>query len=157
MHSVKRWKNEIVFVFMHDNSSFVALYDRIWLYHTFFLSKSEKGKKRGWRTKGDVLYYDSRADESGGHAERAWALERRRMYPENYTMQNKLEETLTARCNIVVKEAMMKWSCSGWSRFCDLSRRQTGRIASTLCGGFADADRAEKMPKMSGWMNQWFL
>ena len=30
-------------------------------------------------------------------------LTRCRMYPENYTMQNKLEETLTARCNIVVK------------------------------------------------------
>ena len=28
-------------------------------------------------------------------------LMRCRMYPENYTMQNKLEETLTARCNIV--------------------------------------------------------
>ena len=28
-------------------------------------------------------------------------LDWRRMYPENYTMQNKLEETLTARCNIV--------------------------------------------------------
>ena len=50
-----------------------------------------------------MLYYDSRADESGGERKQARALERRRMYPENYTMQNKLEETLTARCNIVVK------------------------------------------------------
>ena len=45
---------------------------------------------------------------AAGERKQAPALERRRMYPENYTMQNKLEETLTARCNIVVKEAMMK-------------------------------------------------
>ena len=50
-----------------------------------------------------MLYYDSRADESGGRAKAPQNQERRRMYPENYTMQNKLEETLTARCNIVVK------------------------------------------------------
>ena len=50
-----------------------------------------------------MLYYDSRADESGGNGESPQNQERRRMYPENYTMQNKLEETLTARCNIVVK------------------------------------------------------
>ena len=50
-----------------------------------------------------VLYYDSRADESRRGRERTLSLMRRRMYPENYTMQNKLEETLTARCNIVVK------------------------------------------------------
>ena len=50
-----------------------------------------------------VLYYDSRADEGSGNGESPQNQERRRMYPENYTMQNKLEETLTARCNIVVK------------------------------------------------------
>ena len=35
-------------------------------------------------------------------------LTRCRMYPENYTMQNKLEETLTARCNIVVKDIILR-------------------------------------------------
>ena len=55
-----------------------------------------------------MLYYDSRADESDGERKQAQALERRRMYPENYTMQNKLEETLTARCNIVVKDLILR-------------------------------------------------
>ena len=48
-----------------------------------------------------MLYYDSRADEAVKAEKNAGSLISRRMYPENYTMQNKLEETLTARCNIV--------------------------------------------------------
>ena len=71
--------------------------------------KLEKKLKKGVdEKKPPVLYYDSRADEGSGNGESLRNQERRRMYPENYTMQNKLEETLTARCNIVVKEAMMK-------------------------------------------------
>ena len=38
-----------------------------------------------------VLYCDSRADEGSGNGESLQNQERRRMYPENYTMQNMLE------------------------------------------------------------------
>ena len=38
-----------------------------------------------------VLYYDSRADEAVKAEKNAGSLISRRMYPENYTMQNMLE------------------------------------------------------------------
>ena len=64
---------------------------------------SKKTKKRVDGT-GGVCYIMTVAPmRAAGERKQAPALERRRMYPENYTMQNKLEETLTARCNIVVK------------------------------------------------------
>ena len=44
-----------------------------------------------------MLYYDSRADEGSGNGESLRNQERRRMYPENYTMQNMLELNLTSQ------------------------------------------------------------
>ena len=72
--------------------------------HGFFDEKRKK-RKRGVDGSCDVCYIMTVAPmRAAGERKQAPALERRRMYPENYTMQNKLEETLTARCNIVVKE-----------------------------------------------------
>ena len=71
--------------------------------HGFFDEKRKK-RKRGVDGTGGVCYIMTVAPmRAAGERKQAPALERRRMYPENYTMQNKLEETLTARCNIVVK------------------------------------------------------
>ena len=72
--------------------------------HGFFDEKRKK-RKRGVDGTRDVCYIMTVAPmRAAGERKQAQALERRRMYPENYTMQNKLELNLTARCNIVVKE-----------------------------------------------------
>ena len=44
-----------------------------------------------------VLYYDSRADEAVKAEKNAGSLISRRMYPENYTMQNMLDSNLTSQ------------------------------------------------------------
>ena len=55
-----------------------------------------------------MLYYDSRADEGSGNGESLQNQERRRMYPENYTMQNMLELNLTSQ---------MQHRCEGGNTF----------------------------------------
>ena len=57
----------------------------------------KKLKKGVDEEKPPVVYYDSRADEGSGNGESPQNQERRRMYPENYTMQNTLEFILTSQ------------------------------------------------------------
>ena len=65
--------------------------------HGFFDEKRKKGK-RGVDETRDVCYIMTVAPmRAAGERKQARALERRRMYPENYTMQNKLELNLTSQ------------------------------------------------------------
>ena len=146
--------------------------DTIWI-EKYYAGKSWKTWKRGLTSRILLCYIMTVAPmRAARNCKEPWSLTRCRMYPENYTMQNMLEETLTARCNIVdvsqrtqffykklTSHEMalpegneMRRSCSGWSRFYDLSRRQTGRVAESYVEDLPTQTEWKRCPR---WVTEW--